>query len=267
MASAGIPSDDGYRKAKNLKLLVINPNTSAFVTEKVRASAEAAAGSSVEIIAVTGRKGVPIVSTRSECAIAAMEAIELAIEYGTGTDGILLGISFDSGLDEIRELLPIPIVGMSEAGMLASCALSRRFSMVTFGERAVPLYDELIDHYKLKDRSAGTVSLPPLTREELENPLLTVGRLVEKIEEAAEKRGAESVVLAGAIFAGLAPVLKNRVSIPVVDGVVAGVGLLAMLHSLNAGKPKLGGYRYPRRSEPAGLPDSLTARFRSFPTR
>lgn len=71
-----------------------------------------------------------------------------------------------------------------------------------------------------------------------------------EIEKAAREKGAESVVLAGAIFAGLAPVLKDRVSIPIIDGIVAGVGQLRMLHSLNVGKPKLGGYCYPPRKRP-----------------
>lgn len=248
-----------------MKLLIINPNTSEFVTEKVRACAEAAAGPGVEVRAVTGRRGAPIVGTRSECAIAAVEAIELAAEHGAEVDGILLGISFDTGLDAIRELVSIPVVGMSEAGMLAACALARRFTMVTFGNRAVPLYDELVEHYKLDGRSAGTISLPPLSAEELQNPLLIADRLVAEIEKAAREKGAESVVLAGAIFAGLAPVLKDRVSIPIIDGIVAGVGQLRMLHSLNVGKPKLGGYCYPPRKDLTGVSDSLTALFRSLP--
>ena len=39
---------------------------------------------------------------------------------------------------------PIPIVRMSEAGMLAAMTLARRFSLLTFGNRAVPIYEELV---------------------------------------------------------------------------------------------------------------------------
>lgn len=249
-----------------MKLLIINPNTSTFVTDKIRACAVAAAGPGVEVTAVTGQKGTPIVGTRSECALATCEVMELALEHGKDADGILLGISFDTGLDELREMLSIPVVGMSEAGMLASCALAKRFSMVTFGDRAVPLYDEMVRRYGLEERSSGTVSLPPLSREELENPMLVADRLTDKIEEAARTRGAESVVLAGAVFAGLAPVLKERVSIPIVDGIVAGVGMLNTLHALDTRKPTRGGYCYPEPKTLTGVADGLIERFRSFPT-
>jgi len=248
-----------------LKLLVINPNTSQFVTDKLSATVSAAADSGVKVTAVTGRKGPPIVGTRAECAIAAVEAMELAVEHGQDADAILLGISFDTGLDAIREVMPMPVVGMSEAGMLAATTLARSFSMVTFGDRAVPIYDELIAHYRLSGRSAGTVSLPPLSLQELQDPMLIVDRLAAKINQTAAQNGAESVVLAGAVFAGIAPVLKDRVSIPVVDGIVAGVGLLQMLHQLNTAKPKQGSYRYPAAKTLTGMSDAMTRHFQELP--
>lgn len=248
-----------------MKLLIINPNTSQFVTDKLHATASAAASAGVTVTAVTGRKGPAIVGTRAECAIAAVEAMELAVEHGRDADAILLGISFDTGLDAIREVLAKPVIGMSEAGMLAATTLARNFSMVTFGDRAVPIYDELITHYRLAERSAGTVSMPPLSQAEMQDPMLIVDRLAARINQAAEQNGAESVVLAGAVFAGLAPVLKDMVSIPVVDGIVAGVGLLEMLHKLDTAKPGQGSYRYPPATTLTGMSDTLTRHFQGFP--
>lgn len=175
-----------------MRLLVLNPNTSQFVTDRVVETARAAAGPECRVTGVTGRRGPPIVGTRSECVMAAAEALDLAAEHAGDADGILLAISFDTGLDALREMLPIPVVGMSEAGMLAAMTLARRFSLLTFGNRAVPIYEELVAHYGWTGRSAGVLSLPPLTEAQLRDTSLVLPDLAAAITTAAQDRGTEA---------------------------------------------------------------------------
>ena len=247
-----------------MKFLLINPNTSQFVTDRVAESARLVARKETEIKAVTGTQGAAIVSTRSECALAKVEALRLAAKYAHGCDGILLAISFDTGLDELREVLDIPVVGMSEAGMLAAMTISRRFSLLTFGNRAVPLYSELVRHYGFEERSAGVISLPPLSPGELENTNLVIPALIERIEQAADEDGSEAIVLAGAVFAGIAEVIRKQVSIPVIDGIAAGIHTLQMLHALEPRKPLKGSYQYPPAEQLTGVIDTLTAKVEAF---
>lgn len=87
-----------------MKILVINPNTSTFVTEAVAAAAQAMAAPGTEIVAVTGSYGASIVSGRSEDALAAAEVLRLAAENDKDCDAIILAISFDSGLRALREM-------------------------------------------------------------------------------------------------------------------------------------------------------------------
>ncbi|MFV0244449.1 MAG: aspartate/glutamate racemase family protein [Qingshengfaniella sp.] len=216
-----------------MKLLVINPNTSQFVTDRITAVARDALSPEDEVIGVTGQFGPRIVGTRSECAIAAQEALRLARQNAVGIDGILLGISFDTGLDALRQALPVPVIGMSEAGMLMALTTAQRFAMLTFGDHAVPLYRDLITHYGLDARSCGVFSLPPLSQAQMEDPRLVLSDLRDAIHHAARHDGAEAILLAGAIFAGLAPALRDITPIPVIDGITAGVGLLAVRHRLN----------------------------------
>lgn len=247
-----------------MKLLVINPNTSQFVTDKVCEFAALAAGDGVKIVGVTGQHGPPIIGTRSECVMAGQEALRLAADHADECDAVLLAISFDTGLDALREILPVPVIGMSEAGMLAAMAISRRFAMLTFGNRAVPLYEELVDHYHWTDRSAGVISLPPLTQAELEDTKLVIPQICEAIEDAVQNRNAESIVLAGAVFAGIAETIRDQVSIPVVDGIAAGVHQLKMLIALNLRKPMTGSLAYPPAKELHAMSDGLSRKFRNF---
>ncbi len=247
-----------------MKILVINPNTSQFVTDRVCAVAQGFEGENVEILGCTGTIGPAIVGTRSECVMAAQEALRLAAEHAPGCDAVLLAISFDSGLDALREVLDIPVIGMSEAGMLAAMTVSRHFSMVTFGQRAVPLYEELVAHYRWEARSSGVISLPPLSPEELRDTSLVIPQLIEAIEAAVRERGAEAIVLAGAVFAGIAAELCDKVSVPVIDSIGAAVHQLQMLASLRLRKPASGSLAYPPAKELNGMPPALTEMFRKF---
>lgn len=247
-----------------MKILVLNPNTSQFVTDRVCAVAQSFAGPLVEIVGCTGQIGPAIVGTRSECDIAAQEALRLAAEHAQDCDAVLLAISFDSGLAALREVLSIPVLGMSEAGMLAAMTVARRFSLVTFGQRAVPLYEELVEHYRWEPWSSGVISLPPLSPEELRDTTLILPQLIAAIEGAVQERGAEAIVLAGAVFAGIAAELRDKVSVPVIDSIGAAVHQLQMIVSLGLRKPVSGSFAFPPAKDLTGLPPALTEMFRSF---
>ena len=249
-----------------MRILAINPNTSQFVTDKVCDVAQAALADGGEVVGVTGTSGPAIVGTRSECVIAAKISLDLAAQHAPGFDGVLLAISFDTGLDALREVLSIPVVGISEAGMLAATTFSRRFTVLTFGNRAVSLYEEMIDYYGLRTRSTGVLSLPPLSQVELENTDLIIPQLVDAVESAADTEGSECVILAGAIFAGIAGKIKDKVSVPIVDGIVAGTKLLELQHELDVRSPAKGSLSRPSPKILLGQSQSLTELFKNFPS-
>jgi Asp/Glu/hydantoin racemase len=247
-----------------MKILLVNPNTSSFVTDKVAAEARRVASAGTEIIAVTGQNGSTIVSGRAEDALAAAEALRLAAERSAGCDAIVLAISFDSGLAALREMLSIPVVGMSEAAMLAACTLGGRFSMLTFGNRAAPIYAERCKAYGLGERLANVVSLAPLSDAEMRDPDTLLPRLVESIERTAAVDGAEAVILAGAIFAGLTNAVADRVSIPVLNGVAEATGMAEMLVKIAPRKPRSGSYQPPSPKEINWPDNALVSYFSSL---
>jgi allantoin racemase len=127
-----------------MRLLVVNANTSEIVTEKVAAQARASASPGTEIVAVTG-----VIGTRAEHAIGEHSTVALVAEHATGCDAVVIAVSYDTGLRAARELLSVPVVGMTEAGLLTACMLGGRIGIVTFGQRVRPLYDELVAGYGL----------------------------------------------------------------------------------------------------------------------
>ena len=246
-----------------MRLLVINPNTSQFVTDIVAAEARRAAGAGTEIVPVTGEAGAPIVGCRTEDVIAAGQVIELAARRHDEADAVLLAISFDSGVRAARELLPIPVVGMCEAAAHLACMLGGKFALLTFGDRAGAIYEEIIEGYGLASRFTGVFTLPILSPEELHDTSLVAGRVLEAVHDAAD-RGAESVVLAGAVFAGLPSHLRDRTPIPLVDGIAAGVRMAEALVALGTSPPARGSYRRPEGKDLANVGEGLTACYRTL---
>ncbi|WP_323029088.1 aspartate/glutamate racemase family protein [Castellaniella defragrans] len=228
-----------------MKLLLINPNTSPFVTDMVAAAARTVIAPDVELTAVTGTYGPPIVSGRSEDALAAVEAMRLALEHAPGHDAVVLAISFDSGLQALRERLDIPVVGMTEAAMLTAMAVADRFALITFGYHARGIYVELARRYGLDARMSTVLSLPQLSDEQIRDPARVFPALRNLIEEVVRKDQAEAIILSGAIFANICGDIAPLVSVPVLNGVREAVGIAQSLVRLNLKKPLSGSYRLP----------------------
>ena len=104
---------------------------------------------------MTADFGAAIVATRSEHAIAEHAAVVLAARHAPGCDAVVIAVSYDTGLKALREMLAVPVVGMTEAALLTACMLGGPIGLISFGRRVWPIYRELIDGYGLSGRIAG----------------------------------------------------------------------------------------------------------------
>lgn len=243
-----------------MKLLVINANTSETITAKVAEAARASASAGTEIEAVTARFGARIISSRSENAIAAHAALELAARHRRDHNAILIAVSLDTGVTALREMLSIPVVGMTEAAALVACTLGSRFGVVTLGTRTIPLYEELIIGYGLERRLAGVRAVDIETRDYDDIERIDEG--VRKLAQAlVAERGAEVIVLAGAAMAGRHRQLQGRVDVPLLDGITCGVQLAELLVRLGLSKPTRGSFSSPGAKELIDVDRSLIELF------
>ena len=207
-----------------MKILLLNPNLTQAVTDAVLGAAQAAARPGTELKAITGTFGPQVIGSRAENALAAHGVLEQVAEHAPGCDAVVLAVSLDTGLWACRELLDIPVVGMTEAGVLTAAMLASRFAVLTYGARLVAVYRELVESYGMGSRLAavGAVDVTPAqTFSEPERVLAEVraGAL------ALVQQGAEAIVLGGAAMAAMAPKLQAQVPVPLLDGITCGVGL------------------------------------------
>ena len=211
-----------------MKILLVNPNLTQAVTDRVLQAAQAAGQPGTEFKAVTGTFGPEVIGSRAENALAAHGVLELVAQHGDGCDAVVLAVSLDTAVWACRELLPVPVVAMTEAALYTAALLAPRFGVLTYGRRLVPVYRELVDGYGLLSRVSSVVAVDVTPQESLTDP----DRVLSQVRAAAlglVEEGGEAVVLAGAAMAGMGDQLQADVPVPLLDGVACAVGLAEML--------------------------------------
>jgi allantoin racemase len=258
---AGVPA-----RSSAMRILVVNANTLEIVTEKLAAEALDVASSATEIVAVTGNFGARIIASRAENAIAEHSLIALVSEHAANCDAVVIGVSYDTGLRAARELLPIPVVGMTEAGLLTACMLGGRIGVIVFGRHTLPLYQELVASYGLSTRIAGwrvIESAAPYQRgahAELDREIVSTARLL------IDQDMAETVLITGAVMAGVPRRLQGDVPVPLIDGLACAVRQAELLVRLALPKPRTGSYAPPTGRELVGVTPAIARTFAATPS-
>lgn len=225
-------------------LLVINPNTSASVTALLQHHLQRDVGKGVQVSAVTARFGAPYISSEASYAVAqhtVLDAWAFARAQGQQPDAVLIGCFGDPGLFALREGAGVPVSGLAEAAFQAA-ARHGRFAVVTGGERWKPMLERLALGLGFAPALAGIHTVAPTGAQLAEDPAGARALLAEACREAAERFGAQAVILGGAGLAGMAEDIAPGVPVPLVDSVQAGAhwALAAVRSTRAAAAPGFG---------------------------
>lgn len=239
------------------RLLLINPNISDSVSALIRAEAERSAAPGTTLQVLTAPFGVAYIETRFEALIGAYAAAQLAAEHHADVDAVIVAAFGDPGLAGLREALPCPVTGLSEAALASACLLGRRFSIVAISQRIRAWYRETVQANGLEGRLASIRAL--------DEPLADIGsvqadqggRLLALAERCVADDGADVIVLAGAPLAGLARSLRGRLPVPCVDGVSSAVRHAETLVALQPGRATRGSFAPPPAKPNRGLPAAI----------
>jgi allantoin racemase len=248
-----------------MRLLLINPNISASVSALIEAEAQRSASAGTQITVLTAPFGVAYIETRFEALIGAYAAAQLAAEHHAAHDAVVVAAFGDPGLAGLREVLPVPVLGLTESALASACLLGHRFSIIAISQRIQAWYREVVEANGLIGRLASIRAL--------EQPLASIGSVQEEhtealrtlCERAVAEDGAEVIILAGAPLAGLARALRGQLPVPVVDGVSSAVRHAEALVALSPGKAVRGSFAPPPLKPNQGLPDALARLLRGAP--
>ncbi|MEM9813889.1 MAG: aspartate/glutamate racemase family protein [Pseudomonadota bacterium] len=212
-----------------MRLLVVNPNATASMTETIAAAARGALPLG-EILARTNAAGPPAIQGPEDGAAAIPGFLnELRAGIAEGADAGIVACFDDVGLLEARAETALPIVGLCEAACHAAMLTGRPYSVVTTLAVAIPVIEANIERYGVgaSCRRVRAAGVPVLALEDPESG--AAERVSDEIERALAEDGAGAIVLGCAGMADLAADLSARHGVPVIDGVVAATGMAATL--------------------------------------
>lgn len=214
-----------------MRIDIINPNTTGTMTRRIGIAASRVASPSTTIVARNPARG-PAAIQGPQDGQAALPGLfaEADAAYAQGADAIVIACFDDTGLDTLRARLPIPVVGIGEAGYIAAGLLAARWSVVTTLPISVPVLEANIAAQGhgarcARVRASGVAVL------DLED-----AKGSERVAEEARRALAEddigAIVLGCAGMTDFAPILTRRLGRPAIDGVTAAVRLAELAVAL-----------------------------------
>jgi len=108
-----------------------------------------------------------------------------------GYDAFVIGCSFDTGLEPGRELLSIPVIGITQASLHLAAMLGELFAIVTCESHLAERYRQMIRCYGLESKHLQGNYVFPASESELIRAPKEPKPLVKKFKAAAEKAVAD----------------------------------------------------------------------------
>ena len=201
------------KQYKDIRILIINPNSSDAMTADIQQAAEAFANGDFTVKTMSTPGAPEFIDYYSDQAAAAPGMMQLIRENYDEFDAFVIACHCDPNLDLLKEFCDKPVVGIGEASMKMATMLGHSFAVISTGDHSIANKEMLMRKYGVD--YAGTVRAPETAVESFNNADL----YVSAAQAAIDKDAAEVLVLGCAGMAGLDKALHERFEIPVLDGV------------------------------------------------
>ena len=154
----------------------------------------AASGTEVDIIDVP--RGPASIESMYEEYLSIPATVEQMMEVERqGYDAAILGCDGDPGLDAIREMVAMPVVGPGEAGFHAAAQLGYRFSIVTITQSVINSMRRLVENAGLGGRLASVRAVDTPVLMLAHDRAETVRRVVDQGRKCLDEDCADTLIL------------------------------------------------------------------------
>jgi allantoin racemase len=207
-------------------LLLINPNTSADITQAMAQRLRPQLPPGAELSARTAAFGAPYISCEASCAVAAHAVLHAWAQTsgGASPDAVLIGCFGDPGLLALRENSAVPVTGLAEASFIEASRLGS-FAIVTGGLRWKPMLERLAQTLGYAAALVHIETVLPTGAQLRADAALARQHLGQACQTAA-RSGAQAIIIGGAGLAGMAQQLQAFSPVPLIDSLDAGLRVL-----------------------------------------
>ncbi len=205
-----------------MKILIINPNTSAVMTHTIETTASKYASKGTGVTAINPQDGPTFIADADDVALQAPRVIELVRDNKANYDYFIIACGYDPGLEACR-VITSNVIGIGEAAIMTACTVAGRFSFLnTTPASAEAVLDKLhaigIDKSRLASARPVGVSAEIVTRRhEMIDAYYQVGR------KCIEEDGAGALILSCAGMSDIKEQLEQYLKVPVIAGVVSSI--------------------------------------------
>lgn len=203
------------------RILVLNPNSSAAITESISACLAQQRQLTRHEICCADLPGAPA-GIETDADVAQVVPMVQARTADFGADATVIACFSDPGVASTRAALPgRPIIGIAEAAYYAALQLGQRFGVISLGPSSVARHAARLDELGLLSRLAGDRDISMSVAEGNRADSL---QKIRATAEALRDRDGASVIILGCAGMGLhRAALQEAIGLPVIDPVQAAV--------------------------------------------
>lgn len=216
------------------RLLLVNPNGNAAVSEQVQRSAERVLGPDWQARTLNPAQSPLSIQTLGDRTLAEPYCIDL-LANNHGYDAYVMACFDDIAVRAGRRFLKAPVVDPVEASVAIARLCAPRFTIVTTVQTMVPGIHALLDNLGVSGqcnvRAAG-IGVAEAAQAMPE----AMAQLDRTVELARNIDGAKAIILGSAGLTGQAAGLAQRYGLPVIDCIEAAV-LMAVSTALCMPEP------------------------------
>lgn len=202
-------------------IVVINPNSNQVVTDGLSDALSAftlQGGPKIECLTLNeGPFGIE--SQRDSDSV--ILPLATLVQSRPDAAAFVIACYSDPGLDTCRSVVPQPVFGIQESGVLTAMARADRFGIIALADGSIPRHRRYMARMQVLDRLAGEIALN-MSVDDSARGEGTYARLVEA-GTTLKAHGAGVVILGCAGMARHRRPLEAELGIPVIDPVQAAV--------------------------------------------
>lgn len=204
-------------------IVVINPNSNQAVTHGLKdalAAFNLPGGPKIECLTLEeGPFGIESQFDSDSVVLPLVKLMQSRPDAGT----FVIACYSDPGLDTCRSVVPQPVFGIQESGVLTAMARADRFGVIAIADGSIPRHRRTMARMQVLDRLACEIALN-MSVDESARGAGTFDRLVD-VGTTLKEQGAGVVILGCAGMARHRAPLEAALGIPVIDPTQAAVAM------------------------------------------
>ncbi|MGC9312351.1 MAG: aspartate/glutamate racemase family protein [Sediminispirochaetaceae bacterium] len=229
-----------------MRILVLNPNTSRLVTEKIEKVIRKVARKDVEVVVDCLEHGPEVLESYYDEARATPYSIEKVQQANRdGFDAVIIAAFCDPGIEALKEISDIPVYGTEEAAFSAALLLGNKFAILTEKKQKESVKAQHVRKLGLESRFANVRALGMGVVEIAEDERKVIERAIELSRLMIDEDKAEVIIMGCASMAGYSAELEEKLQVPILDPVSVAYKMVEGLTELGIRHSKIGLFARP----------------------